>query len=185
MNKRKAVNLGKQGTTGQAIDLIANYYPVAVTGKGPNPRDFTIYIYALTFTPNIDSIFAKKRMIASLPKIFGLNICVGNMMYKLEKLAAEVTVSAEYEGQKYTINTSYTGYKTNTDIAILQVFGTVLRKCMALMNLTLIGRNFFDTRTPSRQSVTGGFKLQIIPGFFTSIRQHEDNILLCAGKRYQ
>merc|ERR1712227_1088238 len=47
---------------------------------------------------------------------------------------------------------------------------------MEKMQLELIRRNYFD---PKAAVVLNQHKLEIWPGYVTSIRQHEDQILLC------
>ena len=47
---------------------------------------------------------------------------------------------------------------------------------MLRMNLKLVGRNYFD---PEAKVVMNKYKLELWPGYDTSIRQHENDILLC------
>lgn len=44
------------------------------------------------------------------------------------------------------------------------------------MKLQLVGRNFYDA---DAKTVVSEFKIEIWPGYITSIRQHEPDLLLC------
>ena len=52
----------------------------------------------------------------------------------------------------------------------------VLRKVLEGMQLQLVGRDYFD---PGAKIVMANHKLELWPGYQTSIRQHEDSMLLC------
>lgn len=45
------------------------------------------------------------------------------------------------------------------------------------MKLQLVGRNYFD---PSARLAIPEFNLEVWPGFVTSIRQHETDIMMCS-----
>lgn len=64
-----------------------------------------------------------------------------------------------------------------TDYHYMQFFNLILRRAMAGMNLQLVGRNYFDPE--ARDTSMRNHKLEIWPGYETSIRQHEHGILLC------
>lgn len=62
-----------------------------------------------------------------------------------------------------------------TDVTNLQIFSIIVRKCMESMRLELMGRNFFDPGQALRLEVQ---RLELWPGFKTSLRNHEHNLLL-------
>lgn len=57
----------------------------------------------------------------------------------------------------------------------IQLMNILLRTCMQKMNLTLLGRNYFD---PENKQQLKQFKIECWPGYVTSIRQHEQNLLM-------
>ena len=63
-----------------------------------------------------------------------------------------------------------------TDYHYMQFFNIVLRQAMEKMQLELIRRNYYD---PKAAVLLKQHKLEIWPGYVTSIRQHEEQILLC------
>ena len=48
---------------------------------------------------------------------------------------------------------------------------------MEKLGLELIGRNYYD---PTAASLVREYCLEVWPGYITSIRQHENSIMLCA-----
>ena len=63
------------------------------------------------------------------------------------------------------------------DYHYIQFFNILMRKALTRLQLQLVGRNFFDAR--AKISVSD-YKLELWPGYLTSIRQHENDILMCA-----
>lgn len=64
-----------------------------------------------------------------------------------------------------------------TEQASLQILNLIMRRAMEGLKLQLVGRNFFDAiaKIPIQE-----FRLELWPGYVTSIRQHEQDILICA-----
>ncbi|KOB79156.1 Piwi-like protein, partial [Operophtera brumata] len=70
------------------------------------------------------------------------------------------------------------------DYHYIQVFNIIIRKCFHLIDLKLIGRDYFD---PVAKIDIPEFKLQILPGYKTTINQYEDRLLMVteiAQKKY-
>ena len=63
-----------------------------------------------------------------------------------------------------------------TDYHYMQFFNIVLRSVMETMKLELIRRDYYD---PQAAILLQQYKLELWPGYVTSIRQHENDILLC------
>lgn len=64
-----------------------------------------------------------------------------------------------------------------TSASSVQVLNLILRRAMNGLKLQLVGRNFFDAVA---KIDIRDFHIQLWPGYITSIRQHETDILLCA-----
>jgi aubergine-like protein len=56
-----------------------------------------------------------------------------------------------------------------------QFLNVIVRKAMEKMDLKLVNRNYFD---PKSAIVLDDLKLEIWPGYVTTIRQHEHELLL-------
>lgn len=61
------------------------------------------------------------------------------------------------------------------DYHYIQVFNILIRKCFYMLDLKLINRDYFDV---SAKIDIPEFKLQILPGYKTSINQYEDRLLM-------
>ncbi|XP_013147674.1 PREDICTED: protein aubergine-like [Papilio polytes] len=61
------------------------------------------------------------------------------------------------------------------DYHYLQVFNIIIRKCFHLLQLNLVGRDFFN---PEAKIDIPEYNLQIWPGYKTTINQYEDKILM-------
>nr|AGH30329.1 aubergine [Nilaparvata lugens] len=62
------------------------------------------------------------------------------------------------------------------DQTYLQVLNIVVRKCIANLDMILLGRNYYD---PKAKITIPEFSLELWPGYLTSMRQHEHSFLLC------
>lgn len=79
--------------------------------------------------------------------------------------------------QPIRITIKFTNELQSGDYHYIQVFNIILRKCMSYLKLQLIKRNFFDAKAKIQ---IPEYKMELWPGYVTSIRQHEKDILLCA-----
>ncbi|KAL0113296.1 hypothetical protein PUN28_012449 [Cardiocondyla obscurior] len=75
-----------------------------------------------------------------------------------------------------TITVRLVGDMVAGDPHYLQFFNILMRKCYDHLNLKLVGRNYFD---PDNKIVLPETKLEVWPGYVSSIRQHERDILMC------
>jgi aubergine-like protein len=64
-----------------------------------------------------------------------------------------------------------------TDPVYLQFYNIMLRKCMSLLSLEELGRNYYDRH--KKISIPEG-KMELWPGYATAIRHHEHGLFLCA-----
>lgn len=88
-----------------------------------------------------------------------------------------VTSLKESASEPITISITLIKELTKLDSGFLQFFNILVRNCLSGLDLELIGRNFFD---PKGSITIPEFRLELWPGYVTSIRHHESNILMCA-----
>src|SRR5665811_76278 len=62
-----------------------------------------------------------------------------------------------------------------TDPMYIQIYNIIIRKCLELMGLEEIGRHYFDRHKAIN---IAAHRLELWPGYKTSIRNHEHDILL-------
>ena len=65
------------------------------------------------------------------------------------------------------------------DWSYTQVFNILIRETFRHLNLKQLGRNYYD---PSDATLCPQYKLEIWPGYITSIRNHEHEMLMCVDQ---
>lgn len=165
--------VSKCGKSGTPVHVQANYFRVLKTPK------WSIFKYRIDFSPEIDLIRVRKGCIYEHREVFGGYLFDGAMLFSVKNLGTEVKelYCKNREGEPIQIKVKNVGEIQVTDIQILQVLNLILRRSMEGLNLQLVGRNFFD---PLAKICVPNHKLEIWPGYTTSIRQHEQDILLCS-----
>merc|ERR1719435_42579 len=165
----------KKGTLGDEMACASNYF--ALIAK-PNWR---LLQYRVDMSPDIDNTRVRKALLynhkSSLPKF----MFDGTVMFTTSRLNPDdapiiLTSTRESDKASITITIKLVGEVQPTDYHYMQFFNIVLRSAMEKMQLELIRRNYFD---PKAAVTLGQYKLELWPGYATSIRQHESQILLC------
>merc|ERR1719411_2388850 len=84
--------------------------------------------------------------------------------------------SQRNDGVAVEITIKLVGEIQPSDYHYMQFFNIVLRQAMENMQLELIRRDYYD---PKAAIILKQHKLELWPGYVTSIRQHEEKILMC------
>jgi len=84
-------------------------------------------------------------------------------------------ISQRTDGALFELTISFVGQVGPTDLAYLQFFNIIMRKCLQLLRFTQIGRHYFDTEAVIDKTEIG---YQLIPGFITNIRQYETQLMM-------
>lgn len=81
------------------------------------------------------------------------------------------------ENNKYTMTLQNTGTSIQmTDASAMQVLNLILRRAMDGLEMQLVGRNMYY---PQNRVIIKEHKVELWPGYITSIRQHEEDVLVC------
>merc|ERR1719192_275314 len=80
------------------------------------------------------------------------------------------------DGSKVNIVIKYVGKILPSDYAYVQFFNILLRNAMEKLHLELIRRDYYD---PKAAVDFKAYRLELWPGYMTSIRQHEAKVMLC------
>jgi len=122
----------------------------------------------------------RKAMFYQHQKILPKFIFDGTMMFTTTRLSPDdkpmVLTSEMREGTKVQITVKLVSEVQPTDYHYMQFFNIVLRSALEKMKLELIRRDYYD---PKAAIILKQHKLELWPGYVTSIRQHEEKILLC------
>ncbi|KAM3966529.1 piwi like RNA-mediated gene silencing protein aubergine [Aphomia sociella] len=162
----------KKGTTGTPLDLLANYFLVQTTPQ------WRLYQYHVDVSPEEDSTVVRKGLLRVHQNTLGGYLFDGTVLYTVKKLhpdPLELYSDRKTDGERMRILIKLTCDVSPGDYHYIQVFNIIIRKCYNLLNLQLVGRDFFD---PSAKIDMTEQKLQVWPGYKTTINQYEDRLLM-------
>ncbi|XP_055386002.1 protein piwi-like [Condylostylus longicornis] len=163
----------KQGTTGRRVQLEANYFKLL---KRP---EWSIYQYRVDFSPAIELIRLKRGILSEQKSLLGGYLFDGTLLYvtrKLDKDYVEIDTKSR-KGDEYKIIIKFIAAVSMNQWQSLQILNLILRRAMEGLQLQLVGKNFYDALDKINLSQ---YRIQLWPGYITSIRQHENEILVCA-----
>jgi len=185
---------GKEGSVGRPLPLIANYFLLL---QRPT---WALYQHRVDFEPQVDNERVRKGLLRGVAKDMGAYmfdgakdvgayIFDGTLLYSSRELSNEsepFVVIAERNkdtaegkaGDQVTIRIRRTmKLESRDDLMYKSFFNLVVRKCLYAMDMELMGRNFFDRNAAIK---VPQHRLELWPGFDTSIRKHEAGFMLCA-----
>lgn len=130
------------GSTGQQIQLSANYFALIQAGK------WNLNQYRVDFNPEIDHTGQKKALLRTglqNVQIMGY-LFDGTVLYTTTRIQPdplEVFVQTA-TGENIRITIRLVGDVEWTDYHYIQLFNIIIRKCLMFMQFQLVGRNYFD-----------------------------------------
>ncbi|XP_058456861.1 protein aubergine-like [Malaya genurostris] len=163
----------KQGISGDPLMLTTNYYRVSRQG------DESIFQYRVDFTPSVETDRTMKSLIYNLKPILGGYLFDGTQLFTRHKLRSdevEYPTKDNTTNQEYIIKLRKVGVVDGTNEMAFVIFNLINRKAMSGLKLQLIGRNYFD---PEAKIAVNQYGIELYPGYVTSIRQHEQDVLMC------
>nr|UJZ92587.1 piwi-like protein Siwi [Scaphoideus titanus] len=167
--------LSKKGTSGQPVMIQGNYFSLVST------PDWCLYQYRVDFAPAIDNIFERKKLLrVQQNNIGGEYIFDGTVMYTSRRIRPDeikVYSQRETDDTQIEVTIRLVGDLMVGDQHYLQFFNILTRKCLKLLNLQLIQRDYYD---PAAKVNVPEYCLELWPGYKTTIRQHEKEVLMCA-----
>lgn len=118
-------------------------------------------------------------MVGTLRDKFGGYLFEGTTIFSRNDICEDemdFTTKDRDNNEPYTIKLRKVGVVDGTNEMAFVIYNLINRKAMAGLRLQLIGRNFFD---PGAKIAIRQFGLELFPGYLTSIRQHEQDVLMC------
>ena len=155
--------------------MSANFFSLVAK---PNWR---LLQYRVDMVPEIDMTKTRKALLyqrkAALPSFMfdGTGLFTDTSLHP-EDNPLVFTSKRDTDGLMVQITIRLVEEIQPTDYHYMRFFNIVLRKVMEKMKMKLVGRNYYD---PTAKIELKQFKLELWPGYETSIRQHEDEVLLC------
>lgn len=163
----------KKGTTGTPVMLQANYFKLLTT------TDWCLYQYRVDFAPEEDRTVVRKGMLRQHKESIGAYVFDGTVMYTSRRLPDEMEFwsQRQSDNEKIRISIRLVGDLKKGDPQYVQFFNIIMRKCLELLQLQLVGRDYFDAKAKIE---VREYRLELWPGYLTSIRRHEASVLMCA-----
>ena len=166
--------VAKQGAGGKEINLASNYFELIAK---PNWR---LLQYRVDMKPDVEMTKARKALMYLHKDQFPRFLFDGTMLFSTTRLNQDdqpiILNSRRNDDTMVVITIKLVGEVTPTDYHYVQFFNIVLRQAMEKMGLSLIRRDYYD---PESRVMFNAHKLEVWPGYVTSIRQHESKVLLC------
>nr|XP_032515067.1 piwi-like protein Siwi isoform X2 [Danaus plexippus plexippus] len=162
----------KKGSTGAPLDLCANYFTIQTTPQ------WSLYQYHVDVDPEEDNTAVRKGLLRIHAKTLGGYLFDGTNLYTVKKLhpdPMELYSQRTTDGENMRLLIKLTGQVSPGDYHYIQIFNIMIRKCFRILDLKLMGRDFFD---PIAKIDIPEHRLQVWPGYKTSINQYEDRILM-------
>ena len=164
----------RKGTAGKTVKLTANYVRLEVAGeKG-------MYEYEVRFQPLVDSRDERFKLIGQQRELFGpTRTFDGICLYLPDQLDQIVTVvkgTHPVDQSEVTLTISLKHKKKLADRACVQFYNTLFRRIMNTLKMCQMNKNFYD---PTAGHLVPQHKLEIWPGYVTSVQQFEGGVMLC------
>eukprot|EP00095_Tigriopus_kingsejongensis_P009109 maker-scaffold150_size309978-snap-gene-1.13 protein:Tk09109 transcript:maker-scaffold150_size309978-snap-gene-1.13-mRNA-1 annotation:"giwi protein" len=161
----------KKGTLGSTNQLLTNHFQMEFA------RDWVLKQYRVDYGPDEDHLGLRKALLHQHAAQLGKYVFDGTVIYTPQTYSDPMELTSKSrEDQIYSLTVRMVGEVSPDDYQYLHVMNIILRKCLEGLDLQLLGRNYFD---PKAGVKLGQYKLEIWPGYMTSIRQHEQSVLVC------
>ncbi|XP_046741985.1 piwi-like protein Siwi [Diprion similis] len=163
----------KQGNSGTRLNLQANYFKLLST------TDWCLYQYRVDFAPEEDRTVVRKALLRPHRETLGPYIFDGTVLYTSNRLPEKMELfsARQSDDAQIRIEIKEVGDLVRGDQHYIQFFNIIMRKCLDHLKLQLVGRDYYDA---AAKIEIRDFQLELWPGYITSIRQHERDILMCS-----
>ncbi|CAD6222562.1 GSCOCT00001028001.2-RA-CDS [Cotesia congregata] len=177
LNSRPAhVQASKKGTGGNAVKLQANFFKIL------SAPDWCLLQYRVDFAPEEDRTIVRKGLLRLHKEKLGIYMFDGSAMYSCNRYpnvsktqAMELFSERNSDNSKIKISIRLVGDLTKGDPHYPQFFNIIARKGLEHLRLQLVGRNYFDAQAKVE---IPEYRFELWPGYQTSIRQHERDVLM-------
>jgi len=164
----------RKGTAGKTVKLTANYVRLEVEGERG------MYEYEVRFEPLVDSRDERFKLVGQQRELFGpTRTFDGIFLYIPHLLDQVVTVvkgTHPVDQSEVTLTITLKHKKRMADRACVQFYNTLFRRIMQTLKMCQMNKNFYD---PTSGHLVPQHKLEIWPGYVTSVQQFEGGVMLC------
>ena len=166
--------LDKRGNSGTSVKVCSNFFELT---KLPTRN---IYQYAVSYNPEVDSKRARTALLYAHSDVIGnMRIFDGMTLYSPIELEGETPLVSKRKSDDVDIHITvkFTNTLQINSPASLQLYNTIFRKLLSNIGMKQIGRYYYHFQRPVRIEK---HKIEIWPGFITSILNYEARVMLCA-----
>uniref|UniRef100_A0AAV2MSY8 Piwi-like protein 2 n=1 Tax=Knipowitschia caucasica TaxID=637954 RepID=A0AAV2MSY8_KNICA len=163
--------LHKIGTQGAPITIGSNHIVIKCKNEA-------VYQYHVTFVPNVESMAMRFGMMKDHRPTTGEVVAFdGSILYLPVKLNDVVLLKSlrRTDNEEVQIKIQMTKILPPSSDLCIPFYNVVLRRIMKIIGLKMVGRNHFD---PESAVILGKHRLQVWPGFATSIKRLDGGLLL-------
>ncbi|CAL8115744.1 unnamed protein product [Orchesella dallaii] len=166
--------MSKQAVLGNSepVHLQSNFFKV------DRKPDWCMFHYRVDFKPDETDTRLKKKLMRPHAQSLGANIFDGSSLYTANRLHPDPMTLYSLQPnseEKIELTVRMVAELAPTDGMYLQLFNILVRKCLEGMSLEEMGRHFYDRHQAIRLDA---HRLELWPGYITTMRNHENSILL-------
>lgn len=163
--------LPKAGTKGVPLTIGSNHIVIRCQNEA-------VYQYHVAFVPNVESMAMRFGMMKDHRTTTGEVVAFdGSILYLPVKLSSVVLLKSvrRTDNEEVQIKIQMTKILSPTSDLCVPFYNVVLRRIMKIIGLKMVGRNHFD---PESAVILGQHRLQVWPGFATSIKRLDGGLHL-------
>jgi aubergine-like protein len=167
----------KKGDMGQAVNLKANYFKFK---KLPNWR---LFQYRVDMNPEVDYTKERKYYLRNHKELKNY-FFDGTMLITNHPITGSkddhytFLTKRSSDDQEIMVTIRLVGEVDPSTNTYIQFLNIILRCVLEKLDLEQINRNFYDTKAAIKDPKLRERKLELYPGYITSIRQQENDVLL-------
>ncbi|XP_038044639.1 piwi-like protein 1 isoform X1 [Patiria miniata] len=173
--QKAARPIDKRGKKGKPVEVLTNCFRMKAADQ------WLLHQYSVDFSPVVDNPRARHALLRAHSEILGTPMAFdGMMLFLLRRLDEPVTrfqTKRRDSDDIITITVALKNALPPTSPTCMQVYNIIFRKILGLVGFEQIGRNYFN---PNAKREIQQHKIQLLPGFITSILQYEQEVLLMA-----
>uniref|UniRef100_A0A182WDE0 Uncharacterized protein n=1 Tax=Anopheles minimus TaxID=112268 RepID=A0A182WDE0_9DIPT len=170
----------KQGISGTKLVVKTNYFRLTRLEK-----NMCVFQYRVDFEPTVEDMRIMQALIRTQGPVVGPYIFDGTMLFLYNKLRSEVVelqVKDPRTEALYKMTIRHVGTVDMTSEMAFMILNLMHRQALGSLKLLAINRHFFD---PEAKISIPQYGLELYPGYVTSIRQHERDVLLCVDMTHR
>ncbi|KAL3877253.1 hypothetical protein ACJMK2_034986 [Sinanodonta woodiana] len=165
------------GTDGKQMALSGNYIRIKCHNRG-------VFQYHVDFSPEIDSKAMRFKMINEHRDIIGYTKAFdGSLLFLPIELPTNPTIfisDRPTDGAKISITVRLV--KVLPPDSCVQLYNIIFRRIMSILEMVQVGRYFYNPKTPTS---IPQHKLEVWPGYITSVQEHEGGLMLLADASHR